>query len=201
MPGATMLGPDNAVWDDGEWIGWDEINLSLAEQELRAKYPRADVTLIPYLDDLLKLAERYFRDTGRHLQVYGDIGELFGAVMYGIKLHSNYATGSDGRLGNNFVEVKTITPFKACDEVNVRLDRHFNKLLIVKVDENFQVSGRLLDRKELPAAKGKRLRVTWKMLDGGSIPKSWQAPSPMPPTAPRRDRRRQRRVHRQAVLP
>jgi hypothetical protein len=169
-----MLGPDNAVWDDGEWIGWDEINLSLAEQELRAKYPHADITLVPYLEDLLELAERYHRDTGRHLQVYGDIGELFGAVMYGIKLHRNYAQGSDGRLGNDFVEVKAITPFKACDEVTVQLDRHFNKLLIVKVDENFEVSGRLLDRKELPAAKGKRLRVTWEMLDDGSIPRSWQ---------------------------
>ena len=20
------LGPDNAIWDDGEWISWDEIN-------------------------------------------------------------------------------------------------------------------------------------------------------------------------------
>jgi hypothetical protein len=20
------LGPDNAIWDDGEWVSWDEIN-------------------------------------------------------------------------------------------------------------------------------------------------------------------------------
>ena len=52
----------------GEWVGWDEINLSLAEQELRAKYPHADITLVPYLEELLELAERYYRDTGRHLE-------------------------------------------------------------------------------------------------------------------------------------
>jgi hypothetical protein len=168
-----MLGLDNAVWDDGEWIGWDEISLSLAEQELRTKYPHADIALVPYLEELLELAERYYRKTGRHLQVYGDVGELFGAVMYGIKLHRNYAKGSDGRLGNDFVEIKTITPFKACDEVTVQLDRHFGKLLIVKVDANFQVSGRLLDRKHLPATRGNRLRVTWDILHSKGMPRQW----------------------------
>ncbi len=49
--------------------------------------------------------------TGLHLQVYGDIGELFAAITHGVKLHKNYAQGSDSRLGNDFIEVKTITPF------------------------------------------------------------------------------------------
>lgn len=29
------LGPDNSIWDDGEWISWAEINSHLAAQELR----------------------------------------------------------------------------------------------------------------------------------------------------------------------
>lgn len=33
------LGPDNAVWDDGEWISWDEINQQIQYQEWRAKTP------------------------------------------------------------------------------------------------------------------------------------------------------------------
>lgn len=33
--------------------------------------------------------------------MYGDIGELFGAITYGIKLNKSYVQGSDGRLGND----------------------------------------------------------------------------------------------------
>jgi len=85
-----------AFWIDGEWLGWDSIidpeetkfsRLAELEREaeLRLKYPNADPTLVPYFQDLLTLAEAYFCDTGQHLNVYGDIGELFGAIMYGIK--------------------------------------------------------------------------------------------------------------------
>lgn len=99
---ANVLGPDNAFWIDGEWLGWDSIidpeetkfsRLAELEREaeLRLKYPNADPTLVPYFQDLLTLAEAYFCDTGQHLNVYGDIGELFGAIMYGIKLHKNHA--------------------------------------------------------------------------------------------------------------
>jgi hypothetical protein len=134
-----MLGPDNAVWDDGEWIGWDEINLSLAEQELRAKYPQADVTLVP-------LPGRTRWSSPNATTAIPAATCRFTATSASCSAPSCTAssctgttrTGSDGRLGNDFVEVKAITPFKACDEVTVRLDRHFNKLLIVKVDENFR---------------------------------------------------------------
>lgn len=30
----------NAVWDDGEWISWDEINRHLAESDLEEPEPR-----------------------------------------------------------------------------------------------------------------------------------------------------------------
>lgn len=159
-----MLGPDNAIWDDGEWISWAEINSQLAELELQARYPNADLSLIPFFKELLNLAEDYHNQTDRHLQVYGDIGELFGAIHFGIELNRNHAKGSDGRLGNDFVEIKTITPFKQKDVVTVRLDRNFSKLLLVKIDEDFQVTGRMVDRSALPKTKGRMLRVSWAML-------------------------------------
>lgn len=166
------LGPDNAFWIDGEWLDWDSIidpeeerysRLAELEREaeLRLKYPNADLTLIPYFQDLLTLAKSYFEETGQHLSVYGDIGELFGAIMYGIKLHKNYAQGSDGRLGNDFVEIKTISPGNNRKQTSVRLDRHFNKLLIVKVSDDFEVSGRLLRRADLPKKTGRTLRLSW----------------------------------------
>ncbi|AMY72081.1 hypothetical protein AKL17_1p0080 (plasmid) [Frigidibacter mobilis] len=38
---------------------------------------------------------------------------------------------------------------------------HFNKLLVVKINEDFQVSGRMIDRKDLPKRDGRYLRVRW----------------------------------------
>lgn len=89
-----MLGPDNAIWDDGEWISWAEINQQIQYKEWGAKYPDADRALIPVFEQLLNVAQEYHEKTGLHLQVYGDLGEIFGAITYGIQLHKNYAQGS-----------------------------------------------------------------------------------------------------------
>lgn len=162
------LGPDNAIWDDGEWISWDDINQQIQYKEWRARYPNADLSLVPIFESLIGVAEKYHLLTGSHLQVYGDIGELYGAITHGIKLHRNYAKGSDGRLGNHFVEVKTITPFKNCDVVEINLDRNFSQVLIVKINADFEVRGKLIDRKALPKGKrrGNRLRIDWTQFGG-----------------------------------
>lgn len=159
-----MLGPDNAIWDDGEWISWAEINQQIQYKEWGAKYPNANRALIPIFEQLLDVAEEYNQTTGLHLQVYGDIGELYGAITYGIKLHSNYAQGSDGRLGDDFVEVKTITPFNNRDEIEINLAGHFSKLLVVKINEDFELAHRLIGRKSLPKSPKKRLRIKWSDL-------------------------------------
>lgn len=156
-----MLGPDDAIWDDGEWISWDEINSHLDRLEFQARFPNLDVDLVPIFQDLLSVAQDYHQLTGSHLQVYGDLGELYGAITHGIKLHRNYAQGSDGKLGNHFVEVKTITPFKSKDTITLNLKRNFSKVLIVKIDADFEVQGKLIDRKALPKVKGDKLMLNW----------------------------------------
>ncbi len=83
-----------------------------------------------------------------------------GAITQGIKLHRNYAKGSDGRLGNDFVAVKTITPFKSCDVVEVNLERNFSKVLIMKINADFGVRGKLIDRKALPKGKVRGCRLS-----------------------------------------
>lgn len=82
----------------------------------------------------MSLAENYHLETGRHLNVYGDISELFGAIVCGIKLNKSYAQGADGRLGNDQVEIKTVTPFKSKDEVFVKVFGNFSELLVVKTN-------------------------------------------------------------------
>ena len=159
-------GPDNAIWDAGEWISWDEISDQIQYKEWRARYPNANFSLIPIFENLISTAEEYFHATGQHLQLYGDIGELYGAITHGIKLHRNYAKGSDGRLGNDFVEVKTITPFKRSDVVEINLDRHFSKVFIVRINENFEISGKLVNRRDLPKTNGKKLKLSWAVIEG-----------------------------------
>lgn len=156
-----MLGPDNAIWDDGEWVSWDEINQQIRYKEWRVKFPKADLSLVPVFESLIETARTYHDLTGLHLQVYGDIGELYGAITHGIKLHRNYAQGSDGRLGNDLVEVKTITPFKNNDVINLDLRRNFSKVLIVKINVDFEVRGRLIPRSALPKISGNKLRLSW----------------------------------------
>ena len=163
-----MWNNENAIYDDGEWITWSEINSHLAKLEFEARFPNLNVDLVPIFQDLLAVAQDYHYLTGSHLQVYGDIGELYGAITHGIKLHRNYAQGSDGKIGNHFVEVKTITPFKSKDTVTLNLKRNFSKVLIVKIDADFEVQSRLIDRKSLPKMKGDTLRLNWADLVSGS---------------------------------
>ena len=152
---------DNAIYDDGEWITWTEINSHLERLEFEARFPDLVVDLVPIFQDLLTVAQEYHYLTGSHLQVYGDLGELYGAITHGIKLHRNYAQGSDGKLGNHFVEVKTITPFKTKDTITLNLKRNFSKVLIVKIDEAFEVQSKMIDRKALPKVKGDKLSLNW----------------------------------------
>ncbi|MBX4899416.1 MULTISPECIES: hypothetical protein [Rhizobium] len=155
---------DRAFYDDGECVSWSEVEEQLRYHEWRAKYPNADTSLIPYFEELLSLAESYHLQTGRHLNVYGDIGELFGAITYGIKLNRSYAQGADGRLGNDHVEIKTITPFKSKDEVFVKVSGNFSKLLVVKINADFEVSSRMVDRKKLRKTAKSLLRIKWSDL-------------------------------------
>ncbi|MGX9993626.1 hypothetical protein ACS4RR_031670 (plasmid) [Rhizobium sp. Z1P35] len=155
---------DRAFYDDGEWVSWSDVEEQLRYHEWRAKYPNAVTSLIPYFQELLSLAQDYHLATGRHLNAYGDIGELFGAITYGIRLNKNYAQGADGRLGNDHIEIKTITPFKSNDEVSVKVSGNFSKLLVVKINADFEVSSRMVDRSKLPKTAKPLLRIRWSDL-------------------------------------
>lgn len=162
-----MWNDDNAIYDDGEWITWSEINSHLERLEFESQFPGIDVDLVQIFQSLLDTARRYNELTGSHLQLYGDIGELYGVIQHGMRLHKTYAQGSDGKIGNDFVEVKTITPFKSTDRVTLNLERNFNKVLVVKIDADFEVSGKLIDRKALPKTKGKKLHLCWSHFESG----------------------------------
>jgi len=69
--------------------------------------------------------------------------------------HAPGTQGSDGRLGNDWVEVKTISPEKGKDAVQVKRAGNFNKLLVVRVNKNIEFESKMIDRKKLKKGKGK----------------------------------------------
>jgi len=156
-----MSGPADGIWDDGEWISWDWINQQLSDQELKAEYPNADLIVVQIFQDLVEIAKEYYESTGRYLQIWGELGELYAEIKYGIERHAPGTAGSDGRMGNDWVEVKTISPEKSKDTVQVKRAGNFNKMLVVRISEKFEFESKLIDRKALGKGKGKFARHTW----------------------------------------
>ena len=110
------------------------------------------------LEDLVDCAECHFRNTGRYLQVWGELGEIYAEVKFGLCRHGTHRAGSDGTIDGKLVEVKTISPEKAGDQVIVKSQGDFEQLLVVRIDENFAFTGKLFDRDELAGGEGKFLR-------------------------------------------
>ena len=156
-----MNDPSDGILDDGEWISWDYINEHIEEQELRAEYPGASIELIRTFEDLVGVAVTYKELTGRYLQIWGELGEFYAEIKHGLKRHRAHAPGSDGKLGNDFVEVKTISPEKGDGCVMVKRAGNFNKLLVVKISPDFEFEARLIDRKSMRKGTGKHARVNW----------------------------------------
>lgn len=154
MTGAGVHDSGDAIWDDGEWISWDYIN-----QEIEGF---GDGSVGGLVEELIAIAKAYLEDTGRHLAIYGELGEQYTARRFGIELHQDrHAEGSDGRLGNSLVEVKTISPLRSTRQVKVKKSGNFGYLAVVKIDGDFRIEAKLISRKRLGKPQGDYFNVFW----------------------------------------
>jgi hypothetical protein len=135
---------------------------------MRSRFPNVEPELVILFQELLYMAQHYQNVAGRYLPVFGELGELFAEIQYGIKRHKPGTQGSDGRLGNDFIEVKTISPGKKDDVVAVKRKGNFNKLLVVKISGDFDFESRLMTRKEMAKGDGKVVRVKWSDMKPGA---------------------------------
>lgn len=170
--GRPLRDPSDGIYDDGEWISWEWINQQLYEQDLKAEYPKADPELAELFESLVETAADYRAMTGRYLQIWGELGELYAEVKYGIRRHKPKTPGSDGKLGNDFVEVKTISPEKSAHKVQVKRAGNFNKLLVVKISEDFEFVSKMLDRSRMTKGAGKHAKVAWSSIPHEGSPDS-----------------------------
>jgi hypothetical protein len=147
---------------------WESISIDWVESQVedepsepfqsRSGLPFSHLKQIQIFEDLVDCAERHFENTGRYLQVWGELGEIFAEIEFGLRRHETHRAGSDGTIADKLVEVKAISPEKARDVVQVKRKGDFEQLLIVRIDEDFQFAGKLFDRSELKGANGKFLR-------------------------------------------
>lgn len=161
MTGQPLRDTSDGIYDDGEWISWGWINGQLADQELRQEFPKANLQVVNIFQDLVDLAAAYKQETGRYLQIWGELGELYAEIKYGIVRHRPGTQGSDGRLGNDWIEVKTISPEKLGEATHVKRAGNFNKVLVIKISEDFAFESRMIDRRLLGKGRGKRTKVVW----------------------------------------
>lgn len=161
MTGIPIRDSSEGIWDDGEWISWEWINSQLYAQELQEEFPHASVEVIQVFEDLVHAAQTYYESTGRFLQIWGELGELYAEIKFGLKRHQPGTQGSDGRIGNDWVEVKTISPEKGSTTAFVKRAGNFNKLLIVRINEDFEFQAKMIDRKMIKKGTGKGAKIKW----------------------------------------
>lgn len=154
----------DAIWEGDEWTSWDEVDRHVYLQDLGDEFPHADPEVVEVFHDLLEDAARYRALAGRHLDIFGELGELYGEIRFGIKRHRVNAAGSDGRLGNDFIEIKTIGPTSHNAKIRVNRAGNFSKLIVVRIDSDYVFDCRVVSRRALKKGTGKWIRVSWSGL-------------------------------------
>lgn len=152
---ATGLAPWHYECFDREWID-DQLDDKLKENahsikpfKSRGGLPFSILEHSEIFYDLVGCATRHFENTGRYLQVWGELGEIYAEIKFGLCRHRTHKAGSDGTIDGKLVEVKTISPEKTNDRVTVKSQGNFEQLLIVRIDKDFQFSSKLFDRSAL----------------------------------------------------
>lgn len=173
MTGLPIENSGDGIWDDGEWISWAYINQFIEDDvELDAPSRSAGAealaatepvrTVEPEGAELLALlmdAIAHSAGSPTPSPLWGQIGELYVAERFGVTLTKAHTQGHDGRLGDDLVEIKTITPSKNRPFVTVKRTGNFNFLAVVRVDDNYRLDARLVPRDKLPRGNGGRVAV------------------------------------------
>lgn len=167
MTGLPIADSSEAIWDDGEWISWAWIYEQIAlekRQQIHVEYPEDPPQ--PEAPSLRRLvSEAVAHDDsnpGTPSRLWGLIGELYVAERFGVLLSRDEVQGHDGRLGDELVEIKTITPHKVRSFARVKRKGNFSVLAVVRVDEQLRFDARLIRRDRfLSEGKGTYATLSW----------------------------------------
>jgi len=142
-------------------IGYADLTDFSDSRSLASHFRKAPSEVLKLFSDLVQAAHKYRTLTGRHLSIFGELGEVFAEIAFGIKRHGPNTPGSDGRRGNDFIEIKTISPEKTNDTIHVKRAGNFNQLVVVKITDDFQFGARMVSRSILKKGEGKNASLSW----------------------------------------
>jgi hypothetical protein len=137
---------------------------------LACRFPKTSTQVLKLFSDLVKAASNYKIFTGRHLSIFGELGEVFAEMAFDIKRHGPYTPGSDGTRGDDLIEIKTISPEKANDTIHVKRAGNFNQLVVVKITRDFQFGARMVSRSILKNGEGKCASLSWDSMITNETP-------------------------------
>ena len=141
---------DNLFDDIKDWDTDVQVSYETIEDEETAYFKEQ------IFNSLIENAKEYYSLTGRYLQIWGELGELYAELEYGLKRHKDVNhEGSDGFINGKLVEVKTISPLKQHNQVVVKKKGSFEQLLIVRISKNFEFKAKLISRDKLYGTTGK----------------------------------------------
>lgn len=144
---------DNLFDDIKDWDTNVQVSYETIEDEETAYFKEQ------IFNSLIENAKEYYSLTGRYLQIWGELGELYAELEYGLKRHKDVNhEGSDGFINGKLVEVKTISPLKQHNQVVVKKKGSFEQLLIVRISKNFEFKAKLISRDKLNGTTGKFLK-------------------------------------------
>ena len=130
-------------------------------------YSHVQPELLAIFEELVESVAKYRRLKGHHVPFLGELGELFAEIMFGITRHAPRTQGSDGKLGNELVEIKTITPDKKRDVVQVKRAGDFVNLIVVKITDDFQFGARTVHRCTLTRREDEYDEISWAAMIAG----------------------------------
>ena len=165
---AIYLEPDEAIYldDDGNTQIIDNLfdDIKDWDTDVQVSYETIEDEETAYFKEqifnsLIENSKEYYSLTGRYLQIWGELGELYAELEYGLKRHKDVNhEGSDGFINGKLVEVKTISPLKQHNQVVVKKKGSFEQLLIVRISKNFEFKAKLISRDKLNGTTGKFLK-------------------------------------------
>lgn len=161
---ACGVAPWEQKYIDKEWIDAlledepEDNACTVQAFQSREGFPFSVLEQTEIFQDLVDCAARHFENTGRYLQVWGELGEIYAEIKFGLCRHATHSPGSDGTIAGKLVEVKTISPEKTNDHVVVKSQGNFKQLLIVRIDRDFHFQGKLIERSDLRGGEGKYLK-------------------------------------------
>jgi hypothetical protein len=174
MTGLEIRNSGDGIWDDGEWISWAWINTQIGSSEpgspdnTEVEEDDEGEALESSLELLFRIlaTKNHYESTLDEISPdWGALGEAYLAERFDVKLCSRHTEGHDGRLGDDLVEIKTITPHKRRVFVTVKRGGNFGVLAVVRITGDSGVAVRFVRRDQLPRGNGgKRIVITWENL-------------------------------------